>query len=105
MNTASVTCIKLAPIVYTLASTLGVGGTFSIRGVAPLAIVAEEGQATLDGGGVQRVGGGLIKSRPGAQVALASLVLRNGFANVRRMLPLMRVCTAMGCYPLPGQRH
>ena len=32
-------------------------------------------------------------------------VLRNGSANVRRMLPLMRVCTAMGCYPPPGQRR
>ena len=98
MDDASVTCIKLANITYALSSTLRVGGlpeddqgSFYLyndyeprpvnvgdhpRGTAPLAIVAEEGQATLDGGGSVQ----LIFADSGADVALANLVLRNGFA-------------------------
>ena len=78
---ASVTCIKLAPVVYSLTSTLTAGGSHavhasvvgSLAGRRPLAIVAEKGQATLDGGG-----GVTILRNAGADVALANLVLRNG---------------------------
>ena len=78
---ASVTCIKLAPVVYSLTSTLTAGGLHavhasavgSLAGRRSLAIVAEEGQATLDGGG-----GVTILRNAGADMALANLVLRNG---------------------------
>ena len=77
----SVTCIKLAPVVYSLTSTLTAGGLHavhasavgSLAGRRSLAIVAEEGQATLDGGG-----GVTILRNAGADMALANLVLRNG---------------------------
>ena len=90
VNNADVTCIKLAPITYSLTSTLLVGqdgySSTSINGVpvpqhprgsAPLAILAEEGPATLDGGGSVQ----LISSKSGADVSLANLVLRNGYAD------------------------
>ena len=86
VNNADVTCIKLAPITYSLTSTLLVGKDDSLlgtgivahpRGTAPLAILAEEGPATLDGGGSVQ----LIKSGSGADVSLANLVLRNGYAQ------------------------
>lgn len=67
----SITCIKLAPVVYPLTSTLYIGGIGPFR---TLAIVAEEGQATLDGGGRVR----LIQNVKG-EVALANLVLINGY--------------------------
>jgi hypothetical protein len=78
---ASVTCIKLAPVVYSLTSTLTAGGSHavhasvvgSLAGRRPLAIVAEKGQATLDGGG-----GITVLRNAGADVTLANLVLRNG---------------------------
>ena len=63
-----VTCIKLAPVVYALPSTLHIVGRL-------LAIVADDGQATLDGGGSVQ----LIYVE-GADVALANLRLSNGFA-------------------------
>ena len=90
VDNASVTCIKLAPITYSLTSTLLVGQDDSTvalnngipapqhpRGSAPLAILAEEGPATLDGGGSVQ----LISSKSGADVSLANLVLRNGYAD------------------------
>ena len=49
VDNASVTCIKLAPILYALEHTLRVGGETHPRGTSPLAIVAEEGPATLSG--------------------------------------------------------
>ena len=64
---AGVTCIKLAPIVYQL-----LGGQAKVYRV--LAIVAEEGQATLDGEGTKR----LLWVQPGADVALGNLILTNG---------------------------
>ena len=67
----SITCIKLAPVVYPLKSTLQIGGIGPFR---TLAIVAEEGQATLDGGGRVR----LIQNA-GADVVLANLLLINGY--------------------------
>ena len=85
VSNANVTCIKLAPITYSLTSTLLVGkddstsGTEMLehpRGNAPLAILAEEGPATLDGGGSVQ----LISAGSGADVSLANLVLRNGYA-------------------------
>ena len=68
VDAASVTCIKLAPITYAITSRLIVAKT--------LAIVAEQGPATLDGGGSVRF---MIYIKPlsGADVALANLVLRN----------------------------
>ena len=68
-NAGRVTCIKLAPITYALTSTLVVYGT--------VAIVAEEGQATLDGGGSMQH----MYADYGADVALANLVLRNGYSQ------------------------
>lgn len=88
VSNANVTCIKLAPITYSLTSTLLVGkddypsGTEVLehpRGNAPLAILAEEGPATLDGGGSVQ----LISAGSGADVSLANLVLRNGYAAER----------------------
>ena len=94
VNNADVTCIKLAPIIYSLTSTLlvGDGGSTSItsngitilqhlRGSAPLAILAEEGPATLDGGGSVQ----LISAKSGADVSLANLVLRNGYAEAGKV--------------------
>jgi hypothetical protein len=68
---ANVTCIKLAPTVYALSATLFIDRT--------LALVAEEGRATLDGGkrtNHMQVGGAGV-------VALYNLELRNGFGKVR----------------------
>lgn len=73
---ASVTCIKLAPAVYSLTSTLLITGYTYRAPKRALAIVAEEGRATLDGGGRVR----LIQDA-GADVALSNLVLRNGFSS------------------------
>ena len=100
-----VTCIKLAPIVYAPASTLTIGGaedvhaqvttTTSLRmsgdGARKLAIVAEEGQATLDGGGSIT----LLRSI-GADVALANLAFRNGgpSTNGVRLAYSEPACTA-----------
>ena len=94
VNNADVTCIKLAPIIYSLTSTLlvGDGGSTSTtsngittlqhpRGAAPLAILAEEGPATLDGGGSVQ----LISAKSGADVSLANLVLRNGYAEAGKV--------------------
>jgi predicted outer membrane repeat protein len=72
----SVTCIKLAPVVYSLSSTLHITGYTYRAPKRALAIVAEEGQATLDGAGRVR----LIQDA-GADVALSNLVLRNGFSE------------------------
>ena len=90
VNNADVTCIKLAPITYSITSTLLVGQDDSSstinngnpvpqhpRGAAPLAILAEEGPATLDGGGSVQ----LMLAKSGADVSLANLVLRNGYAE------------------------
>ena len=90
VNNADVTCIKLAPITYSLTSTLLVGQDDSTvalnngipapqhpRGSAPLAILAEEGPATLDGGGSVQ----LMLALSGADVSLANLVLRNGYTE------------------------
>jgi hypothetical protein len=63
-----VTCIKLAPIVYALSATLYIG-----KG-RTLGITADGGQATLDGGGSVQ----LIRSQ--GDVALANLVLSNGYS-------------------------
>jgi predicted outer membrane repeat protein len=63
----AVTCIKLAPVVYAPLSTLRIFGP-------RLAIVADDGQATLDGGGKVQ----LMYVALGADVALANLRLRNG---------------------------
>ena len=69
---SAVTCIKLlANTTYALLSHLAIGRT--------LAIVSEEGQATLDGGGVTRH----LSLDSQADVALSQLTLRNGFADVR----------------------
>ena len=70
VDNADVTCIKLEPKVYAMSSKLRIG----LDGDRPLAIVADEGQATLDGGG--RVG--LLGLGDGADVALANLRLQNG---------------------------
>ena len=64
----AVTCIRLSPVVYVLLSTL------RIVEQRTLAIVADEGQATLDGGGKVQ----LMNVMPGADVALANLRLSNG---------------------------
>ena len=64
-----VTCIRLAPVVYALLSRL------FVRDGRTLAIVADDGQATLDGGGSV---GPLLTSSRGADVVLANLRLRNG---------------------------
>ena len=68
VNDSEVTCIRLAPVVYALLSTL------RIVGPRTLAIVADNGQATLDGGGSVQ----LMHVMPGADVALANLQLSNG---------------------------
>lgn len=76
----NVTCIKLAPAVYTLTAPVYVGRA--------LAIVAEEGQATLDGDGSRRllllIGGSGYQGITGssADVALYNLVLSNGYTEV-----------------------
>ena len=66
---ANITCIKLAPMVFALTATLFIDRT--------LALVAEEGRATLDGGGsvqLMQVGGS-------ACVTLHNLELSDGFSN------------------------
>jgi hypothetical protein len=95
MDDASVTCIKLAPITYALTSTLRRDfghytqmplaryNSAGLESLAPLAIVAEEGQATLDGGGSVL----LMFFGPGVDVALANLVLRNGSSSSWNSLP------------------
>jgi hypothetical protein len=69
LDDSVVTCIRLAPVVYALLSKLFVpdGRT--------LAIVADDGQATLDGGGSI---GPILTFVSGADVVLANLRLRNG---------------------------
>ena len=67
----AVTCIRLSPVVYALLSTL------RIVEQRTLAIVADDGQATLDGGGKVQ----LMYVMPGADVALANLRLSNGNAT------------------------
>ena len=69
VDDSGVTCIRLAPVVYALLSKLFVpdGRT--------LAIVADDGQATLDGGGSI---GPMLTFLKGADVVLANLRLRNG---------------------------
>jgi hypothetical protein len=69
VDDSSVTCIRLAPVVYALLSKLII-----VRG-RTLAIVADDGQATLDGGGSV---GPMLSSLNGADVVLANLRLRNG---------------------------
>jgi hypothetical protein len=73
LDDSVVTCIRLAPVVYALLSRLFVpdGRT--------LAIVADDGQATLDGGGSV---GPMLTSLPGTDVVLANLRLRNGNCTV-----------------------
>ena len=66
----NVTCIKLAPITYELSSTLIVPSSRT------LALVAEDGQATLDGKSAER----LLRVDSSADVALFNLVLSNGRA-------------------------
>jgi hypothetical protein len=68
VNDSEVTCIRLASVVYALLSTL------RIVGPRTLAIVADDGQATLDGGGKVQ----LMYVAQGADVALANLWLSNG---------------------------
>ena len=64
----SVTCIKLTATTYSPASPLAIDRI--------LAIVAEEGQATLDGGGLTQ----LLSLTGGADVSLFQLTLRNGYS-------------------------
>ena len=67
VSQSSVTCIKLQPgVVYSLTSVLSITRT--------LALVAEEGGATLDGGGSTR----LLYLNSAADVALFNLTLQNG---------------------------
>ena len=61
---------------YVLTNTLAIGG-------GTLAIVAEEGQATLDGGGSVQ----LLSISRGSDVALANLVLRRGHPGIDAALP------------------
>ena len=73
-----VTCIKLAPAVYKLAATLFIDRT--------LAIVAEEGRATLDGGGsvqLMFLGASVFQGKAPSDtfVALYNLDLINGLAS------------------------
>ena len=76
---SGVTCIKLQPgVVYSLSSSLSIDRT--------VALVAEEGGATLDGGGSTR----LLYLESAADVALFNLTLQNGLdatssGNVRRI--------------------
>ena len=69
VDDSEVTCIRLAPVVYALLSKLFVPSGRT------LAIVADDGQATLDGGGSV---GPMLTSLEGADVVLANLRLRNG---------------------------
>ena len=69
VDDSDVTCIRLSPVVYALLSKL------FIRGGRTLAIVADDGQATLDGGGSV---GPMLSSLHGADVVLTNLRLRNG---------------------------
>ena len=72
VSDSAVTCIKLlANTTYALLSQLTIDRT--------LALVSEEGQATLDGGGVTRH----LFLDSQAVVALSQLTLRNGYAYVR----------------------
>ena len=72
VSDSAVTCIKLLPnTTYALLSHLTIDRT--------LAIVSEEGQATLDGGGVTPH----LSLKSLAVVALSQLTLRNGYADVR----------------------
>ena len=73
VNNPTITCIKLSARVYALNATLKIEEG-SNRGPAPLAIVAEMGQATLDGGGSMR----LMSLGRGADVALSNIILKNG---------------------------
>ena len=68
VDDSAVTCIKLAPVVYAPLSTL------RIVAQRTLAIVADDGQATLDGRGRVQ----LITAAQGADVTLANLRLSNG---------------------------
>ena len=73
-----VTCIKLQPgVVYSLSSQLSIDRT--------VALVAEEGGATLDGGGSTRL---LYLWTGAADVALFNLTLQNGHD------PYVRPCPA-----------
>ena len=69
VDDSGVTCIRLAPVVYALLSKL------FVRDGRMLAIVADDGQATLDGGGSI---GPILSFLRGADVVLANLRLRNG---------------------------
>ena len=69
LDDSGVTCIRLAPVVYALLSKL------FVRDGRMLAIVADDGQATLDGGGSI---GPILTFLKGADVVLANLRLRNG---------------------------
>ena len=73
VDDSGVTCIRLAPVVYALLSKL------FVRDGRMLAIVADDGQATLDGGGSV---GPMLTSLPGTDVVLANLRLRNGNCTV-----------------------
>ena len=77
-----VTCIRLAPVVYALLSKL------FVRDGRMLAIVADDGQATLDGGGSI---GPILTFLRGADVVLANLRLRNGNCTgaLRGVVPSM----------------
>lgn len=63
----SITCIKLAPGTYALSESIEITAR-------ALAIVAEEGRATLDGGGLVRH----MYISSGATVSLSGLALING---------------------------
>ena len=69
LDDSVVTCIRLAPGVYALLSKL------FVREGRTLAIVADDGQATLDGGGSI---GPILTSVSFGDVVLANLRLRNG---------------------------
>ena len=88
VDDASITCIKLAPLVYELSTWISIGGAVgtpnwccqSPRVESPLAIVALEGQATLNGGGSTQ----LIYAH-GSTLLLANIVLRNAKADQVRI--------------------
>ena len=80
-----VTCIKLLPQEYFVQSILPPIGH-------SVAIVAEQGRATLDGGGARRI----LDTVSGPNVSLFNLTLTNGY-SVRPPLPR----SAASPQPLP----
>ena len=82
VSDSAVTCIKLlANTTYALLSPLTIDRM--------LAIVSEEGQATLDGEGATRH----LSLDTQAVVGLSQLTLRNGYANVRFAPPDTHACS------------